>query len=109
MRAGAVLVGFVVPAATQPRAQEGTAGPVTFTKVTVVDVRTGQTSPSMAVTVDGGRIAAITPGNSATNRGREIDASGKFLIPGLWDMHVHLIFGDWFPDGREVTLPLFVV
>src|SRR2546425_9978918 len=26
---------------------------------------------------------------------------GLFLIPGLWDMHVHLTFGDWFPDARS--------
>ena len=40
--------------------------------------------------------------------GTRIDGSGKFLIPGLWDMHVHMVFGDWFPRGKEVTLPLFI-
>jgi imidazolonepropionase-like amidohydrolase len=40
--------------------------------------------------------------------GTWIDGKGKFLIPGLWDMHVHLVFGDWFPRGKEVTLPLFI-
>jgi imidazolonepropionase-like amidohydrolase len=39
---------------------------------------------------------------------RRIDGTGKFLIPGLWDMHIHTFFGDWVPGGREVTLPLFV-
>jgi imidazolonepropionase-like amidohydrolase len=37
-----------------------------------------------------------------------VDATGKFLIPGLWDMHVHVMFGDWIPGSKEVTLPLFV-
>jgi imidazolonepropionase-like amidohydrolase len=37
-----------------------------------------------------------------------IDGSGKFLIPGLWDMHIHTFFGDWVPGGREVTLALFI-
>ena len=37
-----------------------------------------------------------------------MDGTGKFLIPGLWDMHVHMVFGDWFPRGKEVTLPLFI-
>jgi imidazolonepropionase-like amidohydrolase len=32
-----------------------------------------------------------------------IDATGKFLIPGLWDMHVHLT------KAGENTLPLFIV
>lgn len=36
------------------------------------------------------------------------NGAGKFLIPGLWDMHVHMVFGDWFPRGKEVTLPLLI-
>jgi imidazolonepropionase-like amidohydrolase len=37
-----------------------------------------------------------------------VSGRGKFLIPGLWDMHVHMVFGDWFPRGKEITLPLFI-
>jgi hypothetical protein len=37
-----------------------------------------------------------------------VDAAGKFLIPGLWDMHVHTIFGDWIPKDEKIILPLFV-
>src|ERR1700730_7768078 len=40
--------------------------------------------------------------------GVHVNGTGKFLIPGLWDMHVHMVFGDWFPHGKEVALPLFV-
>ena len=39
---------------------------------------------------------------------RVIDGHGQYLIPGLWDMHVHTAFGNWFPGGREIILPLFV-
>src|SRR5262245_49268848 len=80
---------------------------VTLTNVTIVDVRTGRLRPGMSVVIDSGRIESVTSG-AAPARGRRIDATGKFLIPGLWDMHVHLIFGDWFPRAREITLPLFV-
>jgi len=38
----------------------------------------------------------------------EVNGTGKFLIPGLWDMHVHMVFGDWFPHAKQVTLPLFI-
>jgi len=41
-------------------------------------------------------------------RGTEVNGTGKFLIPGLWDMHVHMVFGDWFPHGKDITLPLFI-
>src|SRR5262249_33267739 len=37
-----------------------------------------------------------------------IDGTGQYLIPGLWDMHVHSAFGDWFPGGRDIILPLFI-
>ncbi|HEX2662853.1 MAG TPA: amidohydrolase family protein [Candidatus Acidoferrum sp.] len=37
-----------------------------------------------------------------------LDARGQYLIPGLWDMHVHSAFGDWFPGGRDIILPLFI-
>ena len=37
-----------------------------------------------------------------------VDATGKYLIPGLWDMHVHTVFGDWLPRNEKIALPLFV-
>jgi imidazolonepropionase-like amidohydrolase len=37
-----------------------------------------------------------------------VNCRGLFLIPGLWDMHVHLVFGDWFPGAQDISLPLFV-
>jgi imidazolonepropionase-like amidohydrolase len=81
-----------------------------LTNVTVVDVKTGRLRPGRTVTIEGGRIAAVTPFRARQKlvKGRQIDAAGKFLIPGLWDMHVHLAFGDWFPGAREITLPLFI-
>ena len=39
-------------------------------------------------------------------RGRRIDATGKFLIPGLWDMHAHLGTDDFDRDGH---LALFII
>src|SRR5262249_59126005 len=33
---------------------------------------------------------------------------GSCFLPGLWDMHVPAAFGDGFPGGREVILPLFI-
>src|SRR5207302_5817942 len=89
-------------------AQAG-AQPLTIANVTVIDVRGGRAVPGMTVTIDGGRITSVAPNTGApVAKGERIDGTGKFLIPGLWDMHVHLIFGDWFPGGREISLPLFI-
>src|ERR1700720_882772 len=64
----------------------------------------------MTVVIDGGRITRVDKKRLARipKTAKEIDATGKYLIPGLWDMHVHTFFGDWIPGGREVTLPLFI-
>ncbi len=108
MRILALLFALLFSLHPEAQAQARDIGPVTLTNVTVVDVRSGETRPGMTVLIDSGRIVAIAPNQGAPSRGRRIDGSGKFLIPGLWDMHVHLIFGDWFPQARDVTLPLFV-
>jgi imidazolonepropionase-like amidohydrolase len=79
--------------------------------VTLIDATGAPAQPHRTVIVRDGKIAAVGTSAGATGRklaGVHVDGSGKFLIPGLWDMHVHMVFGDWFPRGKEVTLPLFI-
>ena len=40
--------------------------------------------------IEGGRIAAIGPDLTPPAGAQVVDATGKFAIPGLWDMHAHL-------------------
>jgi len=79
--------------------------------VTVIDATGAPAQAHRTVIVRDGKIEEV--GSSAVGMdgklgGTHVDGSGKFLIPGLWDMHVHMVFGDWFPRGKEVTLPLFI-
>lgn len=62
-----------------------------FVHATVVDVRDGSHLPDRTVVVEGNRIRAVEPsGVVAVPEGAQVvDASGKYLIPGLWDMHAH--------------------
>jgi len=79
--------------------------------VTLVDGTGAPAKPHQTVIVEDGKIAAIDNsgmGFAGKLPGKHVDGSGKFLIPGLWDMHVHMVFGDWFPHGKEITLPLFI-
>ena len=79
--------------------------------LTVIDVSGAAAKPHQTVIVEDGKIAAIDNsgrGFAGKLPGKHVDGSGKFLIPGLWDMHVHMVFGNWFPRGQEVTLPLFI-
>jgi len=74
-----------------------------FTHVTLIDATGAEAKPDMTVVIRDGRIAAL--GRSGKIRlaksAQVIDASGKFLIPGLWDMHVH----EW---NKEAFFPLFI-
>jgi imidazolonepropionase-like amidohydrolase len=61
--------------------------------VTVVDVRDGSLDADSTVLVAGNRIAAVGPADMvAVPADAEIvEAAGRYLIPGLWDMHVHSV------------------
>ena len=59
--------------------------------VTVIEGTDRAPQPDMSVIIDGARIAAVTPSQLAGNEaGRRIDARGKYIIPGLMDVHIHL-------------------
>ncbi len=69
----------------------GAAERLIIDHVTVIEGTGRAPQPDMAVIVDGERIAAVTPSQLAGNEaGRRIDARGKYLIPGLMDVHIHL-------------------
>lgn len=57
--------------------------------VTVV-AADGRLLKNQSVLIAGGQIAAIGENVPATSAARVVDGSGRFLIPGLWDMHAHL-------------------
>ncbi|MGA8273275.1 MAG: amidohydrolase family protein [Candidatus Sulfotelmatobacter sp.] len=79
--------------------------------VTVIDSTGAPAQPHRTVVVRDRHIAEIAkPEDVRAEKlaAVHVDGRGKFLIPGLWDMHVHMIFGDWFPRGKEIALPLFI-
>ncbi|MGH7714210.1 MAG: amidohydrolase family protein, partial [Gemmatimonadaceae bacterium] len=79
---------------------------IVIRNVTVIDVETGQRRPSLNVVVTGNRVtrvASVAP-NEVPPRARTIDGSGKFLIPGLWDMHVHTAY----PGLFNMMSPLYI-
>lgn len=87
--------GAARPAASGPVVQgRETAGarPLVFTHVTVIDMTGAAAKPDQTVIIIGDRITALGAGRKVKvpKDAQVIDAAGKFLIPGLWDMHVHL-------------------
>lgn len=96
MKTGALLLALVLPAPllaqTRPTPQ---SPPLVFTHVTVVDVTARDSKralkPEQTIVITGDHITAL--GKTGTvhipEGAQVVDATGKFLIPGLWDMHVH--------------------
>lgn len=90
---------FAVPAECARAAQS-----VAISHVTVIDGTGAAPRPDTTVLIEGDRIASVTPADDAAIPAGAVvvDGRGKFLIPGLWDMHVHLA------KAGAGALPLFV-
>ena len=81
--------------ACQPAAT-GTA----ITNVTVIDAVNG-VRENQTVVFDGDEITAVQSADEEFSAAETIDGSGQFLIPGLWDFHVHLTYDDRFGDSMS--------
>ena len=81
---------------------------LTITHATVIDVTNGQLHPESTVILDGDRIRSVSTSQSAPASGKVVDAHGRYLIPGLWDMHTHVFFDRTANDGEDYILPMFV-
>ena len=76
-----------------------------ITHATVIDPDVATPRRDMTILVRSTRVERVAP--SATVKiptdARVIDATGKYVIPGMWDMHVHNDF-----SGGRALLPLYI-
>lgn len=89
----------------------GTGVSLVLRHVTVIDGTGRAPQPDQTVVIAEGRITAIAPAGriKIDKSANVIDARGKFLIPGLWDMHVHLAGVNADPAwSKDVLLPLLL-
>src|SRR6185436_10075282 len=80
-------------ACVSPKPQTKSAGHVTaFVGVTVIAMDSDRAASDQTVVVDGSQIVAVGPTSSVEvpAGATRIDGKGKYLMPGLADMHVHL-------------------
>lgn len=69
----------------------GAAEPVLYTGATVIDGTGAPARPAQDILVDSERIVAVgARGSLDAGTARRVDLSGRFVIPGLIDSHVHL-------------------
>lgn len=86
---------------TSARAQSSIA----ITHVSVIDGRDSLPRPDQTVVVRGKRIVAAAPSSAVKvpAGAKVVDGRGKFVIPGLWDMHVHTAI-----SGGRALLSLYI-
>src|SRR5262245_25263366 len=80
-----------ITSATVQYAQAPRSSSFAITHVTVIDVQNGSRLADQNVIVSGNLITAVGSSTQVTvpNGTTSVDGRGKFLIPGMWDMHVH--------------------
>ena len=77
---------------------------------TVVDVASGAVTPGQTIVLRGEDIVAVVPdaGAGRFRAARTHDAAGRFVMPGLWDMHVHFGGGEALIEENGELFPLYV-
>lgn len=108
--AGVILIAAIsLPTsapASRPKAVDGI-----IRHVSIVDAERNRVKTDQAVVWRGGTIIAV--GNDATitrhwRTTNVVEGKGRYLIPGLWDMHVHFGGGHDLVQENEALLPLYV-
>lgn len=84
-----VQLGVMVLGLVASLARPAAAAPTTIDHVTIVDVGDGTRTQDQSISFDGDRIIAVGPLPRSRALGRRVDGTGLFVLPGLWDMHVH--------------------
>jgi hypothetical protein len=100
----AVAMAQEQPAAVIARSLVGSATYITH--VTVIDTETGKEIPDRTVMISGDRISEVRDSKEIKPPvgAKVVEGRGKYLIPGLWDMHVHAVFA----ERLDSMLPMFV-
>lgn len=103
---GCALAALAIGAAPAPARPDLTA----ITNVSVIDVIRGEAIPAQTVLIDGRVIAAVVPAASfkPAKEATLIDGTGKFLMPGLFDAHVHYVDPENFGPLMIANGVLFV-
>lgn len=102
-----MLAALSVPGAGEAQNQPSIA----FTNVTVVPMDRDGLLPDQTVIVENGRITAVTAASSARLPAGAIvvDGRGKFLMPGLAEMHAHVPSGNTPREVTDRALSLYVL
>ncbi|WP_140420620.1 amidohydrolase family protein, partial [Novosphingobium sp. B 225] len=107
VRIAVLVAASVLPVQAAARDQAD----VLIRHATIIDVEHARAIPDQAVATRGDTIVAV--GDDARiarawNARQQVQGRGRFLIPGLWDMHVHFGGGPALIEENKALLPLYV-
>jgi imidazolonepropionase-like amidohydrolase len=102
-RLAALCLVCLVPLVSAAQSKQFASKPLEITDVTVIDTTGAPSKPGQTVTVEGNRISQVGDAKKvhAPKGAQVVNAHGLYVIPGLWDMHVHV----WETDR---TFPMFI-
>ena len=104
-----ILALLTLTACTQNKELPLSSEALVFTHVNIVDVRNGNVIEDQLVVIDSGKIKFIFPeGSTIPENTQLIDATGKYLMPGLSEMHAHIPHPDAGQDYLDNTLFLYL-
>ncbi|MEX2528053.1 MAG: amidohydrolase family protein [Gemmatimonadota bacterium] len=93
---------------------QGPPAELAITDVHVVDVVSGEVQPNRIVALREGEIVWVGPSGAPHDASwegpdtRVVNGEQRYLIPGLWDMHIHLRGGAELEAANRALLPLYV-
>ena len=92
-----IAAGLILASSPFARAQDDDAPARLLTGATVIDGLADGPLGERSLLIEGDRISAILPAGAAAPAGAEVvDLSGRYIIPGLIDSHVHWL--DWMGE-----------
>jgi imidazolonepropionase-like amidohydrolase len=85
-----LLLAILAAALVTPAAPLAQSQALVVRNVTLIDGTGAAAGAGMTVVVTGNRISVVGRDAAVPPGAQVVDGTGKFLIPGLWDMHLHL-------------------
>ncbi len=96
-------------AATAPLGAQRRPVDLLITNASVIDVVSGRVSRGLSIAMRGDTIVALGSARVVTGvrATQQVDAGGRFVLPALWDMHVHFGGGPALIAENRALLPLY--
>ncbi|MDX1603843.1 MAG: amidohydrolase family protein [Salinimicrobium sediminis] len=101
-----LLISGLLPACNSSREQAD----VIILNATILDIESGEEIPGKMIAISGDTLQAVLDMDEKDSfkAAKIIDAKNKYVMPGLWDMHVHFRGGDTLAIENKDLLPLFL-